>query len=153
MKTKVLFIPISILCILAGCSGGISEKNLPQQMVSSFNAKFTSASKVKWFSENDSVYEASFVFNGREHSALFTKEGQWLETETPVITAELPLTVVQTLNNGFYNYRIKSCKQMETPSQGIFYEVLVKNDMGALEVRLNADGLILGKKEASKEKD
>ncbi len=153
MKTKALFISISILCTLAGCSGGISEKDIPPQMMSSFNSKYAGASKVKWSSENDSVYEARFVFSGRKHSALFSKEGQWLETETPIITAELPLTVVQTLNNGFFNYRIKSCEQIETPSQGMFYEAIVKNAMGSLEVRLNADGIILGKKAVSKEED
>lgn len=151
MKTTIIFISISIICMLSGCSGGISEKDIPQQVLTSFNGRFTEASKVKWSQENDSTYEASFEFKGKKHSALFGKSGQWLETETSIITAELPLTVVQTLNNGFYSYRIKSCEKMETPAQGMFYEVVVKNAMETLEVQLNADGIILGKKAAGKD--
>lgn len=151
MKTTVIFILISIFCMLSGCSGGISEKDIPRQVLTSFNGRFTDVSKVRWSSESDSTYEASFVFKEKKRRALFGKSGQWIETETSIITAELPLTVVQTLNNGFYHYRIKSCEQMETPSQGVYYEVVVKNAMETLQVQLNAEGIILGKEAVGKD--
>jgi hypothetical protein len=145
MKTMIAFCFAGCLCFLISCTGNIKESKLPSTVSETFRQKFPAASHISWSRENDSTYEAEFSNEGKASSALIDLEGDWIETETAVGSSELPLVVIQTVASGFQKFRIKGAEFIETPDEGKFYELIIKNKQEAFEIRLSESGVILKK--------
>jgi hypothetical protein len=153
MKINVQFCLAFVLSFLFACTGNIQEGKVPSTVTGTFHVMFPYATHIKWSMETDTCYEAEFANAGKESSMLISNKGKWIETETELGSSELPLTVIQTIQNGFKGFRIKHPELIETPLQGKFYEMVIKSKREIFEIQLSESGVILNKKVYEEEKD
>lgn len=127
------------------------NKEVPAKIKTAFEQKFPNAQKVKWDKENETEWEAEFKMNGKEFSANFSSDGEWMETEYKIEKSEIPQIVKQTLDNEFAGYKIEEAEISET-TDGKVYEFALEKDETEMEVAISPDGKVV-KKEVKKEED
>lgn len=134
---KTFIVTLSILCSYAA---SFAQSKAPKVIEIAFNLKFTNATKVKWDKENASEYEASFVWKGEKHSANFGILGDWLETESPITFAKLPLKVQNSFVIEHKNSKIKAIAEIENSKGETVYEIEVKKGLSTTEYFYTYDG-------------
>lgn len=151
MKNLTLIAVLAVAFTMQSCAQKSDSKNVPEKVLSAFNAKFPDAKKVDWEMENDTEWEAEFNWNGIEYSANFSIEGQWIETEYEIKESEIPLNIRAILDQNFSDYEIEDPEIAETPS-GKLYEMEIEAGEEEYEVTIDTEGNLTKKKE-SEEKD
>jgi uncharacterized membrane protein YkoI len=149
MKNLLFLIMAMAFLNLVAC--GQKTKDLPEKVKSAFAEKFPNASKVKWEKENDKEWEAEFKMNGKEYTANFDLEGNWMETEYEISIDDLPEAVKSCLAKEFADYKIKEAEVAET-SDGKVYEFELKKGSDVAEAVISINGKVLSK-EPEKEED
>jgi hypothetical protein len=104
----------------------IKAIKVPEAIEKAFEQKFPTAKKVKWEKEKTNEYEASFLLNGKEVSALYSQVGQLKETETEISISELPKAVIDALNKKHPNVKIEEAAKIERSDNSVIYETEVK---------------------------
>ena len=139
---KKLLILLSLTAILCSCHHGHKyhegkegkenkeEKGgkeivIPTAVNDAFAKQFAKGTDVEWSLEKADVYEAEFMLDKTEMSALFDAKGTLLETETPVLENDLPKTVKDSLAKIFAGYTLKEIEKVDTKGV-ISYEMEVK---------------------------
>jgi hypothetical protein len=149
--------PLATLLLLSismsACAQKINETDVPQPVKTAFTTKFPKANGVKWELEDGKDYEAEFKESGKERSATFSPNGQWLETETEIKPAALPAAVTQAIATSFAGSKIEEAETVETPDRGTFYEVELEQGERTLEVQFAADGTVLKQAVEGEDKD
>ena len=130
---------------------GQTSKDVPANIKTAFSKKFPKATKVKWEKENDKEWEAEFKINGKEYSANFNTNENWLETEYKIKKSEIPTAVINTLDNEFADYEIEETEISETVDGKVYEFELEKNETD-MEVTIDPNGKVL-KKEVKTEDD
>jgi len=129
------------------------QKNeVPAKVKTAFNQKFPDATKVEWGRENAKEWEAEFKMDGKNYSANYDNNGNWMETEYRVSENELPSAVKSTLSSKYASSKILVAEISKT-KDGKVYEVLLKTNGEKSEVVLTPNGKILKQKEEKKEND
>jgi hypothetical protein len=127
----------------------------PAAVISAFKARYPKAEKVNWGVEKPGQYEAEFLLNGVESSALFDSNGQFLESETEIKESELPEAIKTTIAKDFVGYKIDEVEK-SIDSKGIAtYEMEASRGNEKYEISFDSTGKLLEKeivKEESKEK-
>lgn len=119
-----------VVLILSIALGSISygqNKKVPESVKQTFMEKFPDAGDVEWeYEKDENSWEADFSMNGKEMSADFNQEGQWLETEVEIDLSELPHQIETVLNehiqSNYPSAAVEEVERIET-AQGIFYEI------------------------------
>ncbi len=151
MKNLTLISVLSVTLSLQSCAQESESKNVPEKVLTAFKTKFPDAKKVNWEMENDSEWEAEFKLNGKEYSANFSAEGEWLETEYEIKESDIPSNILAVLDKNFSDYEIEELEIAETAS-GNSYEMEIEIGEDGFEVTIDAKGNLTKKKE-SKEND
>lgn len=138
---------MSVAVLLVGVTA--CSQNAPKEVKDAFNSKFPSASEVEWEKENDSEWEAEFKLDGKEYSANFSTDGNWLETEHEIDASELPELVKNTINKEFSGYEIEKAEIAEK-TNGTVYEITLEKGEEEIEVVIDDAGKII-KQETKKE--
>ncbi len=147
------FVLVAALAGTQASAQHIPAEKVPQAARTAFATRFPSAEKVGWELEHAKTYEAEFVLGGKEMSANFDAGGKWLETEKGIQEAALPEAVRKTLIARCPGVRPSGCEEVETP-EGKFYEMDMKENGQAAEVKVRADGTwVSSKVEEEKEED
>ena len=134
---KISFVALAIICSYATCFAQSKTKNLA---VLAFNLKFPNATKVKWEKENATEYEANFLLDGIKHSANYSINGKWLETESIVTFSELPEMVQNSFNLQHKGAKLKLASKIENYKDQNYYEIEVKKGLKTVEYFFTADG-------------
>jgi hypothetical protein len=113
---------------------------VPDAIKKAFQQKFPTAKKVKWEKEGSNDYEASFLLNGKELSALYSPDGQLKETETEISISELPKAVVDALNKKYPNVKIDEAAKIERADNSIVYETEVKINKKKTDLLFDQNG-------------
>ena len=152
MKNLMLITVLSVAFSMQSCAQKSDSKNPPEKVFSAFKAKFPDAKKVEWEMENDSEWEAEFKLNGKEYSANFSAEGEWLETEYEIKESEIPSNIRAILNQSFSDYEIEELEVAETPS-GKSYKMEIEAGEEEYEVTIDTKGNLTKKKESEEHDD
>lgn len=145
---KLSFLAILLFAIVFSSCG--QKKEVPQNVKSAFEKKFTNASSVKWDQEKTGEWEAEFKMNGKEYSANFDEQGKWLETEYEIKETQIPAAVKNTISKDFAGYKLKESEISET-AKGKAYEFELVKDKEKVEVAIAEDGKIIKQEKASTE--
>ncbi len=144
MNYKATMIGITALAGVSSCQAqSLKESEVPAEVVSAFQEKFSQAKNVEWEKESDNELEAEFKHDGKEMSASFSNTGEWLETETEIKEKDLPRAVKDALKTQFVGYDIEESAQVSTPAQSEAYEVELEKGKATLEVVLDKSGKVL----------
>jgi hypothetical protein len=115
----------------------------PKLVKEAFAKKFPSVTSIKWEKENAKEYEASFKLDKMNYSANFSIDGTWLETESEIKTAELPVEIIATIKQKYSNWKIVSASKIEHVKNGIQYEADLQNGKIKKEVIFSSKGVII----------
>jgi hypothetical protein len=105
----------------------ISEYNLPNDVKTIFAKMFPNQYSVKWELENGN-YEAEFLLNKIETSALYSPAGQWLQTETEIKVDVLPMAVIEYVSKNLAGKKIKEASKIIDAKGNLFYEAEVNGN-------------------------
>ena len=129
MKTLKNLIICSVISTSA-CGTGAQEPAVPD------------AQGVKWEEEDGGLLEATFVQDGKEHSANFTTSGAWVETEQRIKEKDLPEVVRAAVLTQYPGATVHKAERVSTPEHDLF-EVELKTSSGKVEVMVTAEGAIV----------
>lgn len=114
-----------------------SETEVPQQVKVNFTETFISASTTTWSSDQNGNYAADFMHQSQNKTALYSKDGAWLLTETRLFPGQTPPSVLESLSKSFKAYDIQQIKKIETLHDISFkFQVRVKNSVYEIEIDL-----------------
>jgi len=149
MKNLMLITMILAVFSFSACG---QKTNVPAKIKTAFDQKFPTAKKVKWEKENEKEWEAEFKMEGKDYSANFDANGNWLETEYEIEENEFPAAVQQTLDKEFSGYEIEEAECSEK-ANGKFYEFSIEKGETELEVLIAPDGTVIKKKVEEDDED
>jgi len=130
----------------------ISADNVPDVVKNAFKQKFPTAQKVKWELDYEN-YEAEFKMDKKEMSVKFDKDGNWIETETPIKPSAINAEVKEFLTKNFAGFVVKEAEKVETAAKGIVYELEVKKGEIEYELVVSEKGQLISRNELNKDKD
>ena len=113
---------------------------VPEVVKKAFQQKFPTAKKVKWEKEKNNDFEASFILNDKEVSAVYSIDGQLKETETVIAVSELPKSVIDALAKKDANAKIEEAEKIERSDNTIIYETEVKINKKKTELLFDSNG-------------
>lgn len=145
MKKIIIFAGISLLGLQA------YAQKVPASVQKAFDQKFPNTKGVKWEKEKKS-YEAEFMSNGKEVSAEFSPEGQWLQTEREIQINELPAAIQTAIKSKFAGYNLKEAEIVENKN-GKNYQVELLKGKEEIEAQFSENGTLLSQEKETKEKN
>lgn len=148
MKIKILMPTLLVMALgLVSC-----EKNeMPSaKVLTAFDEKFPTATKVKWDKETKAEWETEFTMSGKSYSANFTNEGEWKETEYALEKDEIPTGIMNVINRDFKDYKMEISEVSKTV-EGTKYEFVLELKEVTREVVISENGSIISNT-VSKEK-
>ena len=141
MKTIFLM----LVCSIEIC-GALYAATPPVSVKKAFEAKFTTATNVKWGKEGTTEWEATFSFEGDKLSANFAEDGKWLETESAIKSKAVPSSVTKAIQTDFPGYKTIERQSIEKPdSKEFIYEIHIKKDKEVVKLQYSTDGKQLTK--------
>ena len=143
MKKLLLIISAAFITIALNAQK-ITDDNVPQPVGAAFKAKFSIAEKTTWQLEYDN-YQADFTVGKSDFSALFDKDGKWLETITYIKPSDLPKAVKETLAKKYGEvlsaYKIDEVEKVETEKTTMYSMEIIKGEE-TFELEISAEGHI-----------
>ena len=135
MKKLIIVAIIAMLSTTA-----LHATEVPEVVKKAFQQKFPTAKKVKWEKEKNNDFEASFILNDKEVSAVYSIDGQLKETETEIAVSELPKSVIDALAKKDANAKIEEAEKIERSDNTIIYETEVKINKKKTELLFDSNG-------------
>jgi hypothetical protein len=122
----------------------MSADKVPAIVRQSCEAKFPGVRKVEWKLKSDRNYEAEFKLSGVEVAAKFDSIGKWLETETTITRAKLPIDVRAAISKEFGGYKIIETQTVERFDQKLLlYEVHLEDATEILKAIFQENGRLI----------
>jgi hypothetical protein len=151
MRTIILMVLVALMSCNTTPGQKISNDKIPEQVMNAFKAKFPAAEKPSWEMEKEAVYEVSFKMDSSEYTAVFDKDGNWMETEVEIETATLPPAVMAAISGNYPGYDAREACRLEIPDKGALYEVELKKGKDVLDVQFTEQGEVISKAPANRE--
>ncbi|MCB0855151.1 MAG: PepSY-like domain-containing protein [Bacteroidetes bacterium] len=152
MKNVLIILALLFTLWTQSCAQTSENQHVPEKVKTAFSQKFPKAKKVKWEKENESEWEAEFKMDGKEYSANFSLNGDWMETEYEIKESAIPANIKTILDNNFSNYEIEEAEMAET-SSGNSYEFEIEQGEEVFEVVIDAQGNVSQKKKEDDDDD
>jgi hypothetical protein len=143
-NTKPLFgtLPICFIALLGFACSRNPGVQPPEAVTSAFASRFSNTDRVEWDSASQE-YRAVFNAAGHPVTAFFSPDGNWLKTETEMITSELPSVVVQTIVGAFHGNNIVKTARVDSAGNVTYYRLNIRRKSKTTVVRLSSGGVIL----------
>lgn len=135
---SILVVALFSVFVISCCNQQKIEA--PEKVLASFEKMFPAATDIKWEMENENEWEAEFEMDGKEVSACFSSDGEWIETEYEVET--LPETIETIVNETYPGFKIEEIEIVETPDFN-GYEIELEKGEEELEIMVTNQGEIL----------
>ena len=108
---------------------GITEKELPQEVMTAFETSYPGASVQGYAREMDKgkmYYEISFEFKGAQIDILYNPEGEVVERETTISEEEMPVQIRDAVMKEVPDYSLILIERIEKDNQ-LYYEAKVQD--------------------------
>lgn len=131
---------IALFLILQSCS----ENSVPREIQLKFLEIEPAAHNINW-AIDDNIYQVDYIVNAKKTTSYFDLSGNWLETESEILTNELPDAILKTLNSKLNEYSIVDIELVKTKENQILYEVDLKLKDKMYDILFDSKGKILRK--------
>ncbi len=115
--------------------------DLPQKVNDAFYGKYPKARDVIWKTDNK-IYEIEFYQSGDMFTALFDKDGNWIETGVVIADGELPVNFQKELNKKYTDAEIIYSEKVNTSANTTFFRVFIETIDTSLMIKSGPDGKI-----------
>ena len=123
MKKMIVLFSIGCMVTLAACSQSIKESQVPANVKMTFQKEFPNVA-AKWEKEKEN-YEVNFKKVGKTMSAVITKAGVLMETETDIAVSALPAAAHDYLKMHFKGVKVKEAAKITNEKGEITFEAEV----------------------------
>lgn len=131
---KIVLIALLFCGVQSLFAQKLTANKVPQAAKDGF--KKTHPTATATWEREDNNYEANFTENGKRMSCVVDKQGMILETESPLIIAELPAAAKTYVNQHYKGKKPKEVAKIVKASGETEYEV----NYGNGDVLFNANG-------------
>jgi len=135
---KNLLFTLAFVCSLTL----VMAETPPKEVLEAFQFRYTNATDVKWESEG-TIWEADFVYNGKEMSASYLENGKWQETETTLSMKMIPLRINEFITTNYPKYKVIEIEEVDHSIKGRFFEIELKKCCKRKEIQVDANGEIV----------
>ena len=136
-KVVFMFVAIALFC------SSTFAMTPPKVVKDAFDAKFPTASDIKWGKESAKEWEADFKLDGIKISAVFHQDGRWLETEQVIKASDLPEAVAAAIKAKYPSWKITEADKTESAKLGAIYEVDLRKGKAKKARAFKADGTLV----------
>ena len=143
---SILLVALFSVFVISCCNQ--QKVETPEKVLTSFEKMFPAATDIEWEMENENEWEAEFLMDGKEGSACFTIDGEWVETEYEV--ESLPETIETIINETYPGFEINEIEIVESPEFN-GYEIELEKGEEELEIHVTNQGEILEVEKSEKE--
>ncbi len=109
-----------------------------------FNSKYPKSAFIQWKQIDVFRWQVNFRSKKEEHFALFSSDGKWIETITPVSLDITPEQVQQNFLGHYSKDGLQQIYHVETPNRCL-YEISWNNGIYPLKLLYNTSGKIVSK--------
>jgi len=124
---------LALVCI----TGYTQEGDLPLEVKSAFDTKYQAVKIEDWRVENEQYY-IDFTSKGGSYTALFDRQGAWLESAETISELDIPATMMLTIRTNFPSGNICICEKVETSEKQQYLRVTLI-DAGNVDRVIRAD--------------
>ena len=114
-----------------------------------FAKEFAGAQNIKWTRLDDGYLRVTFLLNGVAAETYFDADAELLGTIRNLFYNQLPLPVMQTVNNRFADAVIIDVKEITNP-EGTTYKVTLEQKGRKYNIKLDSLGQVTGKQKLKK---
>lgn len=136
---KLFFAAAIALVSFVGTAFG-KDANPGSRAKEAFAQKFNGAQQVTW-SEIEGYDKAAFIIGGTRAEAYFTKDGELVGSVRNLIFSQLPLTVMQAVNNQFSGAAVTEITEVNN-SEGTGYRIKFELKDKKYSVKFNSLGFV-----------
>ncbi|MCC6723942.1 MAG: PepSY-like domain-containing protein [Saprospiraceae bacterium] len=133
-----------IVFLLAFLMASCNLAEPPAAAVEAFKAKYPQAEKISWNIDRNGRHEAEYTLGDTHYRSDFEADGTWVETEHSVKWKDLPPAVQQAFEEEDKKKNIIELEAVDSQKEGIFYDIEYKIGDGKQDIRIAADGRVLG---------
>ena len=120
------------------------QKEINPTLETIFARQFAGAEHVKWTAVEDGVTKATFTLAGIRTEAYYSPEGELLGTLRNLFYSQLPLSVMQAVNNKFIGGVVIEIMEI-TNQEGTSYRVILEQKERKYTTRINSLGEVMEK--------
>lgn len=117
------------------------KKALPEVVEHAFAEKYANAKKVSFKLKKDN-YRIKFKQNKTSVTATFSKDGEWVSSETSVRAADLPTQVNNVVAKKYKDGNYSKAILFESP-KSTFYKITVDTPNAVFDLEVNKAGKII----------
>jgi len=146
---KKIIVGLTLLLSLASITTfARGEEKVSRETLLNFKKEFKTAENVSW-AVADEVATASFNLNGFRLQAYFDGDGQLLGTARTILFDQLPITVINSINNRFGTAPVYEIVEY-TRGAETFYTMTAETTKSKLKLRSTVSGNISLEKKTKK---
>jgi alpha-L-arabinofuranosidase len=144
---KKLILTASSLCIInAAKAQDLKETQVPDLVKQSFSKVYPNI-KVEAWEKAEANYEAEFLLNNVECSALFSEHGNFIELEQEIVLTDLPKAAIFYCNLNYKDYKMNEAAVITDVYKKATYEVELKKGKEKFDLLFDEQGNFLKKEE------
>ncbi len=125
MKKVIITVSAIVVSMNMATAQHLKEAKVPTLVKEGLHKQFPTAKVTGWEQEGAN-YEAEFVMNKVETSALLDATGKLIETESEIATTELPKAVTDYLAKNHKGEKVKEAAKIVEAGGKIKYEAEIK---------------------------
>ena len=126
MKQLIFFLFIIISPEILLTAQNTSVVQAPAVIEDNFYRSYPHVSDVHWKQMNENTYRADFVYDNRRYNALYSIDGGWIETATPVVIKETPEPVRQKYHQSHAEWILLDIELVESPGTEKLYRFKIQ---------------------------
>lgn len=148
------FILLAAFLLSAGFAGAqkIKEAQVPAPVLKAFNEQFKGMKAKDWEKRMNGTYEAGLK-DKNETAAIFSSDGEFLETEVRMKTSGLPKVVSDHIAKAYAGFKIKEAAKITDTSGRLFYETEIEKGKEEKILIFNSDGVFVKENMEAEEDD
>lgn len=125
----------------------VKENQVPPEILEDFGRRFYEPEKVQWFHQKGQYFGARFEKGGEAAEAVYTEDGNWLQSEEGIAYKEMPDPARQYCRDNYPEYRADKVKKVRTRKYGILYEIKILSEVKQVGMTFDMHGKLLEENE------
>jgi hypothetical protein len=147
---RIMFLLIAwSMFTLYGIAQNMDPTEIPGQVRKMFSTQFPKVEKCSW-STNKENYFVAFSIDEVKYSVTYDKDGNFLEKDTEIRTADLPKPVKESIRKDLPDAVINKALKTETAEKRIFYNLVATKGPESVQAQYSPAGELLGKQPVEK---
>lgn len=114
-----------ILFTLSASAQEMRDTDVPAEVKAAVQKSYKDAKGLKWEKEGPN-FEAEFVWEGKETSAVYDQNGTFLEVEIEFKLADIPAAARDYLSKNYTSKKINEVTKISKADGSITYEIEIK---------------------------